>query len=137
MVVVAPGTGENGLSGKVHDACQADDPDVEPFGFVEVAHMKVDVADVGFGRRTRPWGRSVHEGIEAGGVQFSVSEADHNRWVGPFRSGPVPVEFDAVPLRIVEVDCLREAVIDESGEWRLGFGEMGKSPREVAPFGDA
>ena len=28
-------------------------------------------------------------------------------------------------------------MIDESGEWRLGFGKMGKPPREVAPFGDA
>ena len=105
MVVVAiPGEEEGsrvGAQGDLH----AQFPRKEGFGFLEAFHVEVQVAKVGFGV----------EGAGAwslGKKPFQVQgSGEHQGSFGPLPLGPVPVELEAIPLRIAEVQGLGYAVV--------------------------
>src|SRR6185295_779563 len=109
VVVVAARGDEHGAREMSHDV-ESDDVDVEAGGRLEVAHVEVDMAY----RRLRVDGRLrllVGNRLEQG-VQIEWSRAAaHDGEIGPLPLRPVGGELDAVPIRIRNVDGLRDPVV--------------------------
>jgi len=110
--VVAAGGDEEGRA-VVHGDVEAEHVHVEAASGGDVSHLQVDVADL---RRTRGPGAEV-PGEELVGVERQGGGLEGaGGVVGPLVAGAVPVEFEAVALRVGEVERLGEEVVRAAGE---------------------
>ncbi|MEZ4570952.1 MAG: hypothetical protein R2849_11615 [Thermomicrobiales bacterium] len=112
MVVVAAGAHEQCSAHEVGGDIEPERSDIERLGSFEVAHPKVDVADLRAVRHARPAVLTViqqpEQVLEIDRVAGHPNDPVVDR---PGRAGPIGIDLYSVSVRIVEVERLADGMV--------------------------